>query len=355
MLGHGGNVYEASRELGIPVDHITDFSASINPLGTPMSVVKALQLRLGQLRHYPDISSAQLAEEISKSVGVGRDMIICGNGSTELIYLVARALLPKRVLITAPSFSEYENAVNISCGLTRRRKLRVSHFSLHEKNDFRLDVDAFIEAMKGCDMAFICNPNNPTGCAVRRADVLRIAREAEINGCCLVVDEAFIDFIPKESVIKKVPEHPSLIVIRSMTKFYALSGLRLGYAAVNPQLLEIINRHKEPWTVNSLAQAAGVAALQDREYGNRTFKLLAKEKAFLENGFRRLGMRCIPSQANFYLIKTDAPYNISLKLRKNGILVRDCSNFIGLDSSYMRVAVRTRSENSKLLKELASL
>ncbi|HMK56455.1 MAG TPA: threonine-phosphate decarboxylase CobD [Dissulfurispiraceae bacterium] len=350
MVGHGGDVYAASRELGIPLDRIIDFSASINPLGTPRSVQDELRRNLGRLRHYPDISSTELTGEVSKSIGVSPESIICGNGSTELIYLVVRALQPKRVLVTAPAFSEYENAVHVLSGS------RIRRFTMLEKDNFKLDVDAFIKAAKGCDMAFICNPNNPTGGLVSASNMLRIAQAAEESGCCLVVDEAFIDFVPDESVIRKVSEYPSLIVIRSMTKFYALSGLRLGYAVINPARLDLVRSHKEPWTVNSLAQAAGVVALRDDDYKKRTFTFLAKEKEFLEKGFRRLDIQYVPSRANFYLLKAaGTAYNISVRLREKGILVRDCSNFMGLDGSYIRAAVRTRRENSRLLRELTVL
>ncbi|MGO9377581.1 MAG: threonine-phosphate decarboxylase CobD [Dissulfurispiraceae bacterium] len=357
MVGHGGDVYAAARQLRIPEDSIIDFSASINPLGTPASVMSVLRRHLKRLRHYPDPSATGLVQEIAKSTGLDPRMILCGNGSTELIYLVARAFRPERVLIPAPAFAEYERACIAASHLAgnHSNNTGIKYFHIQAMDKFRLNADAFKDAMKDCDMAFICNPNNPTGQLVRKSDMVQIADAARKSGCCLVVDEAFIDFIPGESIIKKVAKNPSLIVIRSLTKFYALSGLRIGYAVINRELLDAISRHKEPWTVNSLAQVAGVASLKDTAYQSRSLTVLKDEKSYLEKGFRRLGIDYYPSCANFYLLKCTNAYNIVVRLREKGILVRDCSNFKGLDHSYIRIAVRTRIENKRLLAEFAKI
>jgi threonine-phosphate decarboxylase len=357
MIEHGGDVYTAARELVIPADSIIDFSASINPLGTPASVMSELRRHLKDLRHYPDPSAAELVDEIARSTGLDPRMILCGNGSTELIYLVARALRPERVLIPAPAFAEYERACIAASHFNGSHSNTeiIKYYHIEAKDQFRLNADAFIDAMKDRDLTFICNPNNPTGQLIRKSDMVLIADAARKSGCCLVVDEAFIDFIPGESIIKKVAKNPSLIVIRSLTKFFALSGLRIGYAVINPDLLGTISRLKEPWTVNSLAQVAGITALKDTAYQSRTFNLLKKEKDYLEKGLKDLGLDYYPSPVNFYLIRHDNAYNIVLQLREQGILVRDCSNFNSLDRSYIRIAVRTRRENMRLLTALAKL
>ncbi len=357
MVGHGGDIYAAARELGMPADGIIDFSASINPLGTPASVMSELRRHLRGLRHYPDPSAAGLVEEIAKSTGLESRMILCGNGSTELIYLVARTLRPERVLIPAPAFAEYERACIAASHFNgnHSKTAGIKYHHIKAKHKFRFDADAFIDAMKDRDMAFICNPNNPTGQLISKSDIALIADAARKSGCSLVVDEAFIDFVPGGSIIKEVAENPSLIVIRSLTKFFALSGLRIGYAVIHPDLLDAISGQKEPWTVNSLAQVAGITALKDTVYQSRTFNVLKREKDYLEKGFKRLGLDYYPSRVNFYLIRCDNAYNIVLRLREQGILVRDCSNFNGLDRSYIRIAVRTRRENMRLLAALAKL
>ncbi len=214
---------------------------------------------------------------------------------------------------------------------------------------------AFINAMAGHDLAFICNPNNPTGGLVKKSDMLRIAEAARETKCYLVVDEAFIDFIPRESIVKKVKDNPYLIVLRSLTKFYALSGLRVGYAVIHPKLSGAIKRIKEPWTVNTLAQIAGTSALKDADYATKTFRIIEEEKAYLETGFKRLGIKYYPSPVNFYLLRLDKALKALSNLGTKGILLRDCSNFRGLDNSYVRIAVRSRNENMQLLRELAKV
>jgi len=367
VKGHGGDIYAASRELGISADAVLDFSASINPLGVPKSVRDAIIAHLGRLRHYPDPSSVELTQEIARSTGIAPEHIICGNGSTELIYLAARSLQPKRVLMPSPTFSEYGKAVILSqkseVGSRKSRPRAIQgneetiiHFSLTEKNNFKLDADAFIDGIKKsrAEMAFICNPNNPTGGTIRKPDMLRIIGASGECGCVLVVDEAFIDFIPRESVIRSVLSNPHLIVLRSLTKFYALSGLRIGYAVIHPDIRGAFLRFKEPWTVNTLAQVAGTAALRDAAYGKKTFEVLKEERRYLEKEFRRLGIEHYPSRVNFYLLRPGNTDIVST-LRTKGILVRDCSNFAGLDSSYIRIAVRSRKENRRLLRELENL
>jgi threonine-phosphate decarboxylase len=169
------------------------------------------------------------------------------------------------------------------------------------------------------------------------------------------VDEAFIDFIPRESIVKKVKDNPYLIVLRSLTKFYALSGLRVGYAVIHPKLSGAIKRIKEPWTVNTLAQIAGTSALKDADYATKTFRIIEEEKAYLETGFKRLGIKYYPSPVNFYLLRLDKALKALSNLGTKGILLRDCSNFRGLDNSYVRIAVRSRNENMQLLRELAKV
>jgi threonine-phosphate decarboxylase len=369
MTGHGGNIYAASVETGIPANKIIDFSASINPLGTPTSVVAAIRKNIAGLRHYPEVHAGGLSAAIAKHTGLNPESVICGNGSTELIYLTARALRPERVLMPAPTFAEYERAVKISRkpeatggrklipgrdmkGIATEDRSRIKYFDLRGDDGFRINADEFIDAMAGVDMAFICNPNNPTGGLVSRKNMERIANAAKETGCYLVLDESFIDFVPGQSIIRTVRHNPRLIVLRSLTKFYALSGLRLGYAAINPELAGIIKEFKEPWTVNSLAQAAGMAAINDRAYEEKSLKFMKDEKRYMESYLRKAGIEYYPASVNYYLLRIPGAREIVRKLRAKGILIRDCSNFRGLDASYVRIAVRSRKENDRMLREL---
>jgi threonine-phosphate decarboxylase len=345
---HGGNIYRAAEELGFDEERIIDFSASINPLGVPASVRTAIMEHVTSLVNYPDPDARRLRLRIADREGLDPEMIICGNGSTELIYLVVRALRPKRTLIPAPTFGEYERAC------TRLESATAAHYHLKRENGFNIDAEGFVSAMAGCDMAFLCNPNNPTGGIVGREEVLVMAKGARKARCTLVVDEAFIDFCARASVIREVGDNPYLIVLRSLTKFYALSGLRIGYMVLSRHHLERVKEAKEPWTVNTLAQAAAFAALGDRAYEEETLRVIAEEKARLEEGFDRLAIIWFPSAANYYLVCLARARQVRDCLRRNGILTRDCSNFIGLDGTFLRVAVKSRDHNLRLLEEMAS-
>jgi threonine-phosphate decarboxylase len=343
---HGGNIYKIARKLGIAEDKLIDFSASINPLGISENVKEVIRRELDGLVHYPDPDSTELTDTIASHHDIDADTIICGNGSTELIYLIPRVLRPRNVLITAPAFSEYEKACALSNGL------RVESYELDETQGFRIDPDMFIERMLGCHMAFLCNPNNPTGLLLSKNDVLKIAGAADNAQCHLVVDEAFIDFAPDESVIGEVKDNPYLIVLRSMTKFYALTGVRVGYGVFHKELIPKVKEFKEPWTVNNLAQKTAVTALEDSSYADATYRIMIEEKAYMEKWFNEMGIKYYPSAANYYLLKINQAGSIALRLRQKGLLVRDCSNFKGLGSSYIRVAVKSHQQNEMLIKEM---
>jgi len=350
MEMHGGDIYSLSESLRVPERRIIDFSASINPLGISNKIKAELRSYLKFLHHYPDSECRRLKRHISRHIDIDENRIICGNGSTELIYLIVRALKPERVLLPVPTFSEYERAIRTYC-----KNSRIDYLYLYEDNFFRLLPDRFIEALKDHDMAFICNPNNPTAQSLSIDELKEIIKKSSKKGCLLVIDEAFIDFEPENSVTKIFNDTSNTIVLRSMTKFYGFAGLRLGYGLLPEGIIDVIKEYKEPWTVNTLAQRAGVIALKDKHYRKKTFEYLKKEKQFLEGAFRKLRINFFPSKINFYLLRDDRAPEIVARLRKEGILVRDCSNFRGLDKRFIRVAVRTHRENAILIKKLKEI
>lgn len=351
MTGHGGNIYEASRKLLIPERKIIDFSASINSLGVSKKVRSELRRYFKYLSNYPDPDCVRLRWSLSKELNVGVEHILCGNGSTEIIYLIVRALKPKKILLPSPTFSEYERAINCD-DVSGCRKAVIKYYDLKEENNFAINVDEFISSMNGCDMAFLCNPNNPTGLLLHSEDVLRILAAASSMPCRVVIDEAFIDFTHEQSVAAYVINNPNLIVIRSMTKFYALSGLRIGYGIFGAELIEEIKKIKEPWTVNTLAQRASVVALNDWVYRKKTFDLLGSEKNFLEAHIIANGIKCFPSDTNFFLLKTEHALKLEERFLLKGIIVRNCSNFKGLDNSFFRIAVKTHKDNAILIRTI---
>ncbi|KWT81167.1 threonine-phosphate decarboxylase CobD [Candidatus Magnetominusculus xianensis] len=347
--GHGGDVYSLATDLRTHERKILDFSASVNPLGTSKKVKAAIRKTLKLLPGYPDPNCTLLRRHISKKSGVPDKNILCGNGSTELIYLIARAVKPAKALIAVPAFSEYERALSVN-GVKA-----ITLFPIEEKDDFQLNIEAFIEQMIDADIAFVSNPNTPTGHVLSTDAVLSIVRHAELANCYIVIDEAFLDFVPQETVGAEVCNNPRLLVLRSLTKFYAISGLRLGALFFHDELSSALTANKEPWSVNTLAQRAGVAALNDRAYEAETFKYLKKEKVYMEKMLRKLEINFFPSNINFYLVKDERAPLLYEELRKRGILLRDCSNFHGLSGKYLRIAVKSHRENALLFKNISSI
>jgi threonine-phosphate decarboxylase len=349
-LPHGGNVYHYSKKYNIPVDGFLDFSASINPLGPSRAAVRAMKDAIPSLVNYPDPESGVLKDALSSRHGIRRESILIGNGSTELIYLLARAVRPGKALLPAPAFSDYERAVRLAGSM-------VSRLTLKEKDGFVPDMDRLRKALDGVDLLFLCNPNNPTGVLLDRDTVQDAVRMARRAGAFTVVDEAFMEYSPGGSVIADAAGGRGVAVLRNFTKFHGLPGLRAGYLVAHPSAVEKLAAFKEPWSVNTLAERAGAAALTDEAHARRSLRLMEKEKAFLYRGLGMVpGLRPYPPSANFVLVKLTGsglvPSGLAEDLASRGILVRDCSNFRGLDGPFIRVAVRTRRENEALLGAL---
>jgi threonine-phosphate decarboxylase len=361
LLKDCGNLYRLAEVLGLQERKIIDFSAPVNPLGVSKKIKAELRKQLKHLHSYPDPDAKRLRKRLAQHHGIDPETILCGNGSTDLVYLIARILKPARVFISAPAFSVYERACRTCCDP------EIIYSCSLEENNFDMDIDAFVTAAErnfspseevpgsipaARGMIFLCNPNYPTGRLIERDNVRKIAESVKGLECYFVVDEAFIDFCADDSVIRDVADNPYLIVLRSMSPFYALSGLRIGYGVFHRRLIGNLMEHREPWTVNSLAQRAAVTALKDKVYSRDSFRTICEEKRFLEKNFRKLGIKFFPSAANFYLLKMNNAGEISLQLKRKGILLKDCSCLRGLDSTYLGVAVKSHLENALFVKEL---
>jgi len=349
-LPHGGNIYFYADKYGIPEDGFLDFSASINPLGPSKAAVRAMKDAVPSLVNYPDPRCSGLKDALSVHLDVLKESLLIGNGSTELIYLIPRALKAKKVLVFAPTFSDYARASGISGA-------KVSHITLREKDGFLPDMDRLKSALSGMDMFFLCNPNNPTGAVIEKdalLDILGMARKAD---AFVVVDEAFIEYAPGHSVINEAVQSKKVAVLRNFTKFYGMPGLRAGYLAADPSVVEKLGAAKEPWSVNTLAERAAIASLSDEAYIRRSLNLVEKEKEHLYAGLSEItGLRPYPPSVNFILVKLTGRWNnaaeLSESLAAKGILIRDCSNFRGLDGRFFRVAVRGREDNDALCTAL---
>ena len=354
LNGHGGNIKQICDKYGLNPDEIIDFSASINPLGCPDVVQKAVSEQFNDILHYPDSQCTDLRKSIAEKIPCNETNVIIGNGSNELFYLIPRALKPEKGVLLQPTFGEFKDAFYNS-------HVDVVEI-INDNKDFPV-INTSISRLKSLKdgMVFLCNPNNPTGQLTRKEDIIEL-----VNGNpnrLIVIDEAFMDFIEddeKYSVIKEAPSMQNLIVVRSLTKFYGFPGLRLGYLVTNESIVNKLMRYKEPWTVNTIAQVAGMAAINDNEFAFNTRQYVSSEKAFMYDGLTTIkGIQPFQPTVNFILIKIEdigvTSSEIQNLLLKNNILVRNCSNFVGLDEKYFRVAVKTREDNRQLLSALKSI
>lgn len=350
---HGGDIYRASEKYGLAKDKIIDFSANINPLGPSQGVVNAVVKNLGLIASYPDPECKELRKELAAYLGIPMSHLLVGNGTAELIYLLVRASGKNRALIPVPTFSEYGLSVLSQGG-------NITEIAMREEKGFALPVSEILEKLPGADLLFLCNPNNPTGRLAGKKAMQVIIDEALLHGVLVVVDEAFMDFVPDKSrytVMPLVSERPNLAVLYSMTKFFGIPGLRLGAVAAPEELVMKMNALRHPWSVNILAQVAGVAGLREKGYMEQTNRLVQEEKRFLYRELSALpGLRPLPGAANFLLVDVSCSGLTSGELAdmlgKRGIMVRDCRGFAGLEGRYIRLAVRTRPENEALLRVL---
>jgi len=347
---HGGDVFAAATELGIKPEAILDFSASINPLGAPPQAMSAATEALEACGHYPEVDAASLQVDLAAFHQLPKECLLPGAGSTELIYLVPRVLRPRRALLVTPAFSEYQPALTqVGCS--------IENFKVAPGES--VDPDRLVAvAGNGFDLVLFANPGNPHGSGIPRETVLQVVDGCR-GVCQVVVDEAFVDFAPDLSVIDRVGVEHHLWVFRSMTKFYALPGLRIGYLAGSSRGMKAIRAAREPWRLSTPAIAAARACLTAGEYRDETLVALAAWRTELAAGLERLGCHVYPSVANYLLFRlpdsASSAVQITASLRRRGVLVRDCSNFDGLSERFLRVAVRTREENSRLLTAMEDL
>lgn len=342
VFTHGGNIHQMERRYQ---RKFLDFSANINPLGIPARIKSLLKRQLKDLVHYPDSEASCLVTALARYWNVKEENVLVGNGSTELVYLILNAFRPAEVTLPVPSFSEYERAARISGS-------RISFIRMLKNKGFDLDFDR----VKNCDMLFVCNPNNPTGNLVLAGRT----GSGNIQARRIIIDEAFMDFVPAEKKYTFIPQavcSKKIIVLRTLTKFFALPGLRVGYLIAHRDIIQFLKKYQLPWSVNLLAQLAGEQCLSEDLFIQRSKLFIAAERIFLSQGLGRItGLKPYPSIANFLLVKIEGQHLTSARLKerllKKGILIRNCANFRGLDERFIRVAVRTREENLRLVRAL---
>ena len=335
---HGGDVYDGEIRL--------DFSANTNPYGTPRGVLDAMSAVLTRVHQYPDPYCRELVDAISEFESVPKDWILCGSGAAELIYSYCEALRPETAMELAPTFSEYALALErVGCRVERYSLKKENHFSLTEEF---LPVLARIRP----DVLFLCNPNNPTGQVIGLPLLEKILNLCHRQGTALFVDECFLDLSDDGVSLKaRLGDHPKLFLLKAFTKSYGMAGVRLGYCLCSdPALLEKMSHTVQPWNVSTLAQAAGVAALQERAFLQKTRVLIPVERQWLKGQLEALGFWVCPSRAN-YLLFQGRP-DLREQLRKQGIAIRSCGNYHGLEQGWYRIAVRLHEENERLIQAM---
>ena len=346
-LVHGGDWAGYRAEFGCDA---LDFSANVSPLGLPAGVAAAITNALPTADRYPDPLCRELRAALAGAEGVPADWILCGNGAADLIFRLALAVRPRRALLPAPTFAEYEAALQtVGCAVQR--------VFLREENEFAV-TEEFIDAVTPeTDIVFLCQPNNPTGQVMPPALVERLVRRCAECGAVLVVDECFLDFLPDcdaWTAKQLLRDAPQLVILKAFTKLYAMAGVRLGYALCgDATLLEKMRGAGQPWAVSSLAQAAGLAALQETAYAGAVRALIAEQRPRMAAGLRALGLRVMDGQANYLLFR--ATPDFGEKLRRRGAVVRSCANYPGLDAAWYRTAVRTAEENTRLLQIMGEI
>lgn len=342
---HGGD-WAAYREAygSTPLD----FSASVSPLGVPDGVQAAIRRAAAEADRYPDPACRSLRRAVAAHEGVPEAWVLCGSGAADLIWRAVLAAKPGRALVTAPCFGEYEAALDaFGCELLR--------FPLREP--FALTETLLRRIDRGLDLLFLCNPNNPTGRTIEPGLLRRIVRRCGESGTRLILDECFAGFLdePELYTAKGLLEGcPRLLILKAFTKLYGMAGVRLGYAlCADTAYLDAMRRAGPPWSVSSLAQEAGLAALMDKDYVNRLRALIRSERPRLARELEALGVKVIPGEANFLLFQSGTC--LAARLRERGILIRSCADFHGLDASWYRVAVRTREDNDRLIAALREM
>lgn len=350
-LGHGANVDNMAKKFGKNENDIIDFSSNVNP-HIISDLGKYVLEGLEKSRSYPDINYTNLRNNISDYIKVDSELIIPGNGATEIIYLLMKSI-KRRLAILNPTFSEYGRGAKLN-------NLEIIYFHLKEENNFSIDLDEIQKNMDKFDSLFICNPNNPNGKVKDLNELLDLMIE---NDKLLIVDETFMEFVGEEekySLINKIEQTPNLFILKAVTKFFGMPGLRLGYGVTsNKQIINNIYEYKEPWTINSFAENLSNYLFKDKEYINGSKDYYINERKFMLEELRKISrLKVYDTDTNFVLIKLDDDEANSLKLElfeKYNILIRDASNFIGLDKSYIRVAIKSHNDNKVLIESLRKI
>ncbi len=355
---HGSDLEKVEEKFGIKKDNIINFAANVNPLGISPKLRKSLAANINVIETYPDRDYTNLRQAIANYSKTSNDKIFVGNGSTELISIIIQIRKPKKACIIGPTYSEYEREVILGGG-------RCQYFPLKSKDFFKLDIDELAHFLTSdFDLLVICNPNNPTSTAINTSKMRKILDICKEKDILCMVDETYVEFVEDIDEISSASltdYYNNLIVLRGISKFFAAPGLRLGYGICgNKDLIEEINRKKNPWSINSLAAIAGEIMFSDTQYINDTRRLIKNER---ERVFKTLSasknLKLYEPSANFILVQIIKHGLTSTQTFeeaiKKGFMIRDCSTFPFLDDKFIRFCFMDPQSNTKLMKFLLGL
>lgn len=350
-LGHGANIEQVAQLYNINPKDIIDFSSNINPNmmhGLEKYIIEGLK----NSTSYPDIEYKLLRKNISDYINIDPEYIIPGNGATEIIYLLMKSI-GKNLAILNPTFSEYRRSAKVS-------GVKIIDLNLDDKNQFLIDIESIEENIERFDSLFICNPNNPTGKVQDLSKLLDLMKQ---YGKFLIVDETFMEFVDKEqeyTLIKYIQKYDNIFIIKAATKFFGMPGLRLGYGVTsNKKLIKNIYKYKEPWTINSFAENLSNYIFMDKKYIVDSKNYYINERKYMLQELRNINnIKVYDTDTNFILIKLINKRANEIKvelLRKGNILIRDASNFIGLDDRYIRIAIKSHRDNEIIIAHLKDI
>ncbi|WP_335869896.1 threonine-phosphate decarboxylase CobD [Bacillus sp. 2205SS5-2] len=347
---HGGQPAQMKKLFHLKKEvEVYDFSANLNPIGPPKWLKEEMEKQWQKLMCYPDPHYSSSRATLARIEDVDEDEILLTNGGAEAIFLVAKYFEGKRAGIVHPVFSEYERAC-------RHYHLDVTDVLVSAEDDFQLPVNKIVELMSDIDVLFLCRPNNPTGMVVPKNEMKILLEQGLISHTYLVVDEAFVDFIPSESLGPLLKNYPNMVLLRSLTKMYTIPGLRLGYIMGGSRIVEVLKKEQIPWSVNAIADAVAPRLLEDKEFLIRTFEWLREQTDVLRTFYEGQDFYMSPTCVNFYLMQDQKNPNQMEELfnflLRNGILARHTHNFKGLGGRFLRFSIRSEDENTKLLRLL---
>jgi threonine-phosphate decarboxylase len=345
---HGGQLQALAERFNIPVSQLVDFSANTNPEGPPPAVLSTLRASLDDisiLTSYPDLRENDLAQSVARYAGVSPQRVVVANGFVPLLEAILRILPIRSCLLPIPAFVEYRKSL-------ARAQVAITPLQLTPESNFAYDIDTMTHGEP--DAILLANPQNPSGVLCDLETMLRLIRNAAEKNIYVLLDEAFIDYAPDQSLVTHIDRFPNLIVFRSVTKFHGIPGLRVAYAVTNPLIAQKFRESLAPWPITSLASRAVVAALEDDEYAARTRELNQRRRAELQLQIETLGMHVYPSAANFLLFRLPSsidPLGFWGRLiEEHRVVLRFCANYEGLSPRHFRVAVKTDRENTYLIQ-----